>query len=176
MSKSLHGFFVAVGLVIAQGAGAVAVKDCPNNLHVEFHSPQVIKEYARAAYEKYFTAHKKVTEDLSLVRSHKAVCYYEAANPKRILSAQISGSDRQGAIRPLTLSTVLNLPIKGRISGEIGWAIVYTKLESVQPDALVVNPEVSPEIYWMSERCSYGECIPDYILLGEIQAEVSAYE
>lgn len=145
---------------------AVVTKNCPQQLSVKFDQPQIERWYAEEAYQNYF-AENSVKGDFYLKGTYGSECtYYEVEGGQSPIYQIVIRGTFQGGKNP-TLVTYMSLPIRGQISHDVGNAIAYTDLVELKPEGVKFKGETS--LYYASEQCSYGDCIPDYIYLGSFE-------
>ncbi len=155
-------------VALSSQAKAIEVDKCPKVLEIQVGQPSDIEDYAKAAYEKYFSNGKVVSAQLNLSSTRNSECVYEAARPAdAIFSASITGSLRSGALHPASLAVYAELPVGSSTDKEIEIKdiVVYAKIATLSPFAVTLTEK--GRLYRRGEVCSYGECAAEYISMGK---------
>lgn len=157
-------------------AQAVVRKDCPESIKVTFNQfkmndviddnfePQDVNDIAYDGYNDLgmLRLRKNLRERGTITATLKkqnwntpAKCNYRGQTTDgQYASARLEGSLRAGAKDPATM-VFYN-----------GSLVVYVNLASIKPTGLEAKLQSVP-LYYAGEWCSWGDCIPNHIQVGE---------
>lgn len=167
---------VIFGLLLsASMAGAVVTKNCPETLEVVLNDfdmngviddnfePQDVNDFPFDGWNgpgmlklrKKLATQKEVSAKLELTWSGQAKCHYRGETALgEYASARLEGSLKPGAKEPATM-IFYN-----------GSLVVYINLADVKKTGVVAKYN-SASLYYAGEYCSWGDCIPNHILIGD---------
>lgn len=171
--KTIALFALLLGLPVAN---AVVRKNCPDSIKVSLNQFEVDNvsnddfispdnrnfpyngnnRAGMIELRKSLKERKIVTSTLTKQDwSTPAKCYYHGETTDgQKASAYLKGSLRAGAKEPATMVFY---------NGDL---VVYISLVDIQTSGLVAEFQDVP-LYYAGEQCSWGECIPDHIKIGE---------
>ncbi len=170
MFRKIFSILSLLGVLISIESTAVEVKKCPSKIRVSVDQPDVTKWYAKNEYAQYFRRSGPIEGVLALKSKANSICFYESIRKSRFVREKLYGTERNPTDNPLTLMTELLLPIKGKISSDVGDAIVFTRLISISLDSAQVDTQLPSDLYYRSENCAFPDCMTDYIRLGTFGA------
>ncbi|MCB0384123.1 MAG: hypothetical protein KDD43_01925 [Bdellovibrionales bacterium] len=156
---------ILAALIQAPLALGLATKSCPKKISVEFGQPTIEKWYAEKAYDDFFSGGNTVSGELELKNIYSSQCSYSAVDGSGpVYSAVLKGTFSEGSSNPAKLVVYMSLPIRGLTENDIGSAVIYSPLQKVSTQGIQLKG--ASEIYYESEMCSWGDCIPDHVYLG----------
>ena len=152
-----------VTVLLSFSTSAVVTKNCPETLNFKATAIKVAQHYANDnwntpglyATADFLSKKEEIEAELTLQNTYSSKCYYTGQDSEgNYFSANLKGSTRANAKE----KAVLVMYSKSYV--------MYMDIKEVKKTGLSAKYDKA-SLYYQGEYCSWGDCVPDHILMGE---------
>lgn len=164
-------------------AFAISKQQCPKKINISIEKFQSLDQDRIDGYDDFIDDNPYLENsrsnlnlltsfdfELNLSRAHLGKCFYQAqtTDTSVVLSAQISGTTRQGTSNPPLLKVYYSLN-QSSLEDIVFDYVFYIPLSTtLSPHDGISLKDLNSlaRIYYPGQTCSYGECAQKYIQIG----------